>query len=73
MSINAWNVLLIALDPSSYWDPNALSIDDYIDATDATFVDIIHTDSPEVLNRGAGIRQSIGDADFYPNNGLNSG
>ena len=67
--------LWIGLDPSNYWNPDGLSTGDYIDASDAFFVDIIHTDSPpswrlvNTANRGAGIRQPIGDADFYPNNG----
>lgn len=64
MSINVKK----GLDPSSYWKPDALSKDDYLEVSDAKFVDIIHTDGTPVL-RGAGIQQMIGHADFYPNNG----
>lgn len=35
-----------------------------LDKTDASFVDVIHTDADEF-----GITKPIGDADFYPNEG----
>ena len=57
------------MDPSSYWKLDMLSKDDYIEASDARFVDIIHTDGTPVF-RGAGIQEQIGHADFYPNNGM---
>ena len=46
-----------------------LSTDDYLEASDARFVDIIHTDGTPVF-RGLGIQEQIGHADFYPNNGM---
>lgn len=59
---------IIGLDPSSYWDPDTLSKNDYLDASDANFVDIIHSDGTPVFY-GAGINRQLGHADFYPNNG----
>ncbi|KAH9523411.1 hypothetical protein Btru_039960 [Bulinus truncatus] len=41
-----------------------------IDASDAHYVDIIHTDAEPLINAGFGIRGSIGHADFYPNGGV---
>ena len=41
-----------------------------LDAADATFVDIIHTDSGE-FGSGLGLLPPIGHVDFYINNGRN--
>ncbi|RUS89233.1 hypothetical protein EGW08_002976 [Elysia chlorotica] len=40
-----------------------------LDAEDAKFVDIIHTDAESLMSSGFGTRYSIGHADFYPNGG----
>ncbi|XP_045160753.2 inactive pancreatic lipase-related protein 1-like [Mercenaria mercenaria] len=41
-----------------------------LDATDAQYVDVIHTDSKQWI-WGFGIRDSIGHADYFPNGGRN--
>ncbi|XP_067127189.1 pancreatic triacylglycerol lipase-like [Centruroides vittatus] len=41
-----------------------------LDNTDATFVDVIHTNGEEYF-RGYGLPQAIGNFDFYPNGGVN--
>ena len=38
-----------------------------LDPTDAKFVDVIHSDKPDVLYIGLGIGQAAGHVDFYPN------
>ncbi|XP_028403781.1 pancreatic lipase-related protein 2-like [Dendronephthya gigantea] len=40
-----------------------------LDKSDATFVDVIHTNSAPFLLGGAGYRGQIGHVDFYPNGG----
>ncbi|XP_033738724.1 inactive pancreatic lipase-related protein 1-like isoform X2 [Pecten maximus] len=40
-----------------------------LDPTDATFVDVIHTDSDSLLELGFGLEKALGHADFYPNGG----
>ncbi|XP_028403774.1 pancreatic lipase-related protein 2-like [Dendronephthya gigantea] len=40
-----------------------------LDKSDATFVDVIHTNSAPFLLGGAGYRGRIGHVDFYPNGG----
>ncbi|XP_063602313.1 pancreatic triacylglycerol lipase-like [Penaeus indicus] len=45
-----------------------------LDPTDATFVDVIHTDTNSILTlaklyAGYGLRQPVGHLDFYPNDG----
>lgn len=40
-----------------------------LDASDATYVEVIHTNGPTLLIAGAGIGAPIGDADFWPNGG----
>ncbi|XP_070507866.1 pancreatic lipase-related protein 2-like [Chironomus tepperi] len=42
-----------------------------LDFSDAKYVDIIHSDASLLVERGFGIRQSIGHVDFYPNGGDN--
>ncbi|XP_077311054.1 pancreatic triacylglycerol lipase-like [Lithobates pipiens] len=42
-----------------------------LDLTDATFVDVIHTDAGGILsNLGLGMSQVIGHVDFFPNGGV---
>lgn len=40
-----------------------------LDATDANYVECIHTNGPTLLIVGAGIGAPIGHADFFPNGG----
>ncbi|OWF47404.1 pancreatic lipase-related protein 2-like [Mizuhopecten yessoensis] len=40
-----------------------------LDATDADFVDVIHTDASSILELGMGSIQQMGHVDFYPNGG----
>ena len=42
-----------------------------LDPTDAQFVEAIHTDGTSILMLGAGLFQSVGHLDFYPNGGTN--
>ncbi|XP_030029758.1 lipase member I isoform X2 [Manduca sexta] len=41
-----------------------------LDATDADFVDIIHTNGRLMTRIGLGLPDPLGDADFYPNGGM---
>ncbi|XP_046330859.2 pancreatic lipase-related protein 2-like isoform X2 [Haliotis rufescens] len=41
-----------------------------LDPTDANFVDVIHTDAESLLQLGLGMMKAIGDADYYPNGGV---
>ncbi|XP_071118170.1 inactive pancreatic lipase-related protein 1-like [Haliotis cracherodii] len=57
-------------------DPAGPSFENYdprtrLDPSDANFVDAIHTDGESLLKLGFGLMKAIGDADFYPNGGLN--
>ncbi|CRK93129.1 CLUMA_CG006483, isoform A [Clunio marinus] len=40
-----------------------------LDANDANYVEVIHTNGPTLVLIGAGIGAAIGDADFWPNGG----
>ncbi|XP_061491886.1 pancreatic lipase-related protein 2-like isoform X2 [Rhineura floridana] len=40
-----------------------------LDPSDAEFVDVIHTNAGQFPNIGFGMRNAIGDLDFYPNGG----
>ncbi|GIY41556.1 pancreatic lipase-related protein 3 [Caerostris darwini] len=40
-----------------------------LDKTDARFIDVIHTNGGGTYIEGLGIREAIGDLDFYPNGG----
>ncbi|XP_066297880.1 pancreatic lipase-related protein 2-like [Branchiostoma lanceolatum] len=40
-----------------------------LDAADALFVDVIHTDGGEILSGAWGLDLPVGDVDFYPNGG----
>ncbi|KAL5017075.1 hypothetical protein ScPMuIL_006664 [Solemya velum] len=40
-----------------------------LDPTDATFVDLIHTDASPLMDMGFGYKQPCGHIDFYPNGG----
>lgn len=55
--------VLVGLDPALPW-VDVSNINERIDASDAEYVEIIHTDSGNF-----GIAVPIGDADFYPNYG----
>ncbi len=41
-----------------------------LDASDAFFVDVIHTDAGPLMSAGAGLWQPSGHLDFYPNGGV---
>lgn len=56
---------MLGLDPAKPLF-NYLPVYKRLDLSDATFVDIIHT-----CGGIYGIFQPIGDADFYPNGGIN--
>ncbi|XP_028514063.1 inactive pancreatic lipase-related protein 1 [Exaiptasia diaphana] len=61
--LNRFNFVIVGLDPASpgYRDEH---IDVRLDATDAEFVDVIHSDSPRV-----GTPDKSGKFDFWPNGG----
>lgn len=40
-----------------------------LDETDATFVDVIHSNGEQLILGGLGSWQPMGDVDFYPNGG----
>ena len=40
-----------------------------LDPTDATFVDVIHTNADSLLRGGLGARNPLGHVDYYPNGG----
>ena len=44
-------------------------IDVRLDPTDASFVDVIHTDSKTFAIAGYGLSEAVGHIDFYPNGG----
>uniref|UniRef100_A0A7M4EW05 Triacylglycerol lipase n=1 Tax=Crocodylus porosus TaxID=8502 RepID=A0A7M4EW05_CROPO len=62
---------ITGLDPAEpYFQGTPIEV--RLDKSDATFVDIIHTDSaPMIPYLGFGMRQAIGHMDFYPNGGEN--
>ncbi|XP_023235928.1 inactive pancreatic lipase-related protein 1-like [Centruroides sculpturatus] len=62
---------ITGLDPIGHYFRN-VSSKVRLDASDATFVDIIHTDSAESIFRGLGTNEMIGDVDFFPNGGQNN-
>lgn len=60
----------LGLDPAEpyfqYTDPVVR-----LDPTDATFVDVVHTDVASIISGGFGLNQTCGHVDFYPNGGEN--
>jgi len=59
---------ITALDPAGpYYEYHHPLV--RLDPTDATFVDVIHTDSKSILIKGFGSEQAMGHADYYPNGG----
>ena len=42
---------------------------DRLDPTDATFVDVIHTDASRTVHEGFGHEEPLGHVDFFPNGG----
>jgi len=40
-----------------------------LDPTDATYVDVIHSDGKELIQMGFGLLEEVGHADYYPNLG----
>ncbi|RUS76395.1 hypothetical protein EGW08_015846 [Elysia chlorotica] len=64
----------IAKEAKSWLDPAGPSFERYstnvrLDKTDASFVDVIHTDAEGLSDFGFGIRISIGHVDFWVNGG----
>uniref|UniRef100_A0A2D0PCL7 U49-Eretoxin-Ek1d_1 n=1 Tax=Eresus cinnaberinus TaxID=175337 RepID=A0A2D0PCL7_ERECI len=59
---------ITGLDPSG---PFFKGVDPTVrlDKSDASFVDVIHTNKPSNLITGFGIEEAIGDVDYYPNGG----
>ncbi len=59
---------ITGLDPAGpgFTEDNPLSRLHYLDATK---VDIIHSDIAEYLLQGLGLKDAIGNVDFYPNGG----
>ncbi|GFN98314.1 pancreatic lipase-related protein [Plakobranchus ocellatus] len=59
---------IAGLDPAG---PSFESYSQYVrlDASDATFVNVMHTDAEPLTSIGFGIRTSIGHVDFRPNGG----
>jgi len=54
------------LDPSApYFEFK--HVDVRLDPTDASFVDVIHTDTETIKVKGVGTKQPLGHLDFYPN------
>ncbi|KAK6188486.1 hypothetical protein SNE40_004651 [Patella caerulea] len=57
-------------------DPAGLSFENYdvkvrLDPSDATYVDVIHSDAGTLFTLAFGLAKAIGDTDFYPNGGRN--
>ncbi|XP_050665779.1 pancreatic triacylglycerol lipase-like isoform X3 [Leptidea sinapis] len=57
------------LDPAQPCFNNSTSVE-RLDKTDADFVDIIHTNGRLLEKIGFGLPDPVGDADFYPNGGM---
>ncbi|XP_067133584.1 pancreatic lipase-related protein 2-like [Centruroides vittatus] len=62
---------ITGLDPAGPYFRN-VSSKVRLDASDATFVDIIHTNAAESILKGLGTNEVIGDFDFFPNGGQNN-
>merc|ERR1719414_159164 len=56
------------LDPAKPWF-DITSPDNRIQKTDATVVDIIHTNSGNLWEGGLSFKRNLGDVDFFPNGG----
>ncbi|XP_026684576.1 pancreatic triacylglycerol lipase-like [Diaphorina citri] len=61
---------ITGLDPADPYFSGTESIV-RLDPTDATFVDIVHTDAAPFVKGGLGMGEPIGHLDFYPNGGEN--
>ncbi|XP_030060617.1 pancreatic triacylglycerol lipase-like isoform X1 [Microcaecilia unicolor] len=60
---------ITGLDPAEPYFQNTPT-EVRLDASDAKFVDVIHTDTaPMIPNLGFGMSQAVGHLDFYPNGG----
>lgn len=61
---------ITGLDPAgpAFYGDNRLM---RLDKSDAAYVDILHTDGGDAVVEGFGLRDAVGDADFYPNGGSN--
>nr|CAD7589660.1 unnamed protein product [Timema genevievae] len=62
---------ITGLDPASPIFKNHLLLDPYrkLDASDADFVDVIHTDGSPIWTDGFGLLRQSGHVDFFPNGG----
>ncbi|KAK3612365.1 hypothetical protein CHS0354_011085 [Potamilus streckersoni] len=68
--MNSNILFLIGLDPAGpyfQYTDNVVQLD----PTEANFVDVIHTDSKNIMVLGYGMIQPVGHVDFYPNSGVN--
>ena len=62
--------MFLGLDPAGpYFEDKDVKL--RLDPTDASFVDIIHSDSKMMMFGGLGYRNALGHVDFYPNKGYN--
>ncbi|KAL5015897.1 hypothetical protein ScPMuIL_005486 [Solemya velum] len=61
---------ITGLDPAEPYFQNT-DVRVRLDPSDATFVDVIHTDGSSILSLGLGASQAMGHVDFYPNGGSN--
>ncbi|XP_029642949.1 inactive pancreatic lipase-related protein 1-like [Octopus sinensis] len=56
------------LDPAApYFESTDPKV--HLDSTDADFVDVIHTDTGDIIDFSLGMNAPVGDVDFYPNGG----
>ena len=71
LDINLWKLLCLAgLDPAGPLFENTPE-EVRLDAGDASFVDVIHSDAEKLIDLGLGIATLSGDVDFWPNDGIN--
>ncbi|KAG9466636.1 hypothetical protein GDO78_016339, partial [Eleutherodactylus coqui] len=63
------SILSVGLDPAEpYFQETPIEV--RLDPSDASFVDVIHTDAaPMIPNLGFGMSQLVGHLDFFPNGG----
>ncbi|CAG0924526.1 unnamed protein product [Notodromas monacha] len=61
---------ITALDPAGpYFCDTEYQVDTFLEATDAEFVDVYHTNQGKFIYGHVGCEKSVGHVDFYPNGG----